>query len=72
MVFDRWRGAVVLVVFQPDGLGIIKLWKFELANAGEKHRCSCELDKIALCDLVYFLQFTDVSVKVRRVGWTRG
>ena len=35
---DRWRGAIVLVVFWRVGLGIVELWNFKLVNAGEKHR----------------------------------
>ena len=66
--FDRWRGTIVLVVFWRVGLGIVELWNLELVNAGEKHRWSCEFDGLALCNLVHFLQFADVSREVRRVG----
>ena len=57
-----------MVVFRPDGLGIVDLQKFYLVDAGEKHRWSCEFDKLAFCNLMYLPQFTDVSHKVWRVG----
>ena len=69
---ERRRGAIVLVVFGRVGISIAELWKFKLVDAVEKHRWSCEFDEIALCNLVHFLQFTDVSLEVRSVGRARG
>ena len=68
MCVDCRHGAIVLVVFQRVGLGIVKLWKFELANAGKNYRWLREFENISLCDLVHFLQFTDMSREVRHVG----
>ena len=56
------------MVFQRVGLGIVELWNFELVNAGENHRWLCEFDKLALRDLVHFIQFADMPHKVRRAG----
>ena len=72
MGVDQRRDAIVFVVFRRVGLGIVELWNFELVNAGENHRWSCNFDKLALSDPVHFLQFTDVSLEVRRIGWARG
>ena len=37
MVVD-WRcGAIFLVVFRWVSIGIVKLWNFELVDAGEEH-----------------------------------
>ena len=69
---DRRRGAIVLVVFRRVGLGIVELWKFELINLGEKHHWSCEFENIYLYNLVHLLQFTDISLEVRRIGRARG
>ena len=68
----RRRGAIVLVVFWRVCLGIVELWNSELVNAGEKHLCSSKLDEISLCNLVHFLQFTDVYLEVRYVCWDCG
>ena len=69
---DRRRGAIFLVVFWRFSLGIVSIWKFDLVNAGENHSWPCKLDNIALYTLVHLLQFTDLSLKVRRVSQTRG
>ena len=61
-----------MVVFRWVGLGIGELQKFELVGAGEKHRWSCDFVEFALCGLMHFLQFVDVSLKVRSVGRARG
>ena len=50
---ERRCVTIVLVVLWRVGLGIVELWKFELVNAGENHRWSCESDDLALCDLVH-------------------
>ena len=69
----NWRcGAIVLVAFRQAGLGIIKLWNFELVNVGKKHHWLCNFFKLTLCDLVHFLQIGDVSREVWRVGRARG
>ena len=52
------------MVFRRVGLGIVKIWNFDLVNAVENHRWSCKFGKLALCDLVHFLQLADVSHKV--------
>ena len=64
---DRRCGAIVLVIFRRVGLGIVKLWNFELVDVGENHRWLCDFDELILCNLVHFLQFFDVSREVRRV-----
>ena len=69
---DRRRSAIVLVVFRRVSLSIVKLWNFELVDAGEKHSWSCEFDELALHDLVRFLQFAAFSCKVWLVGRDRG
>ena len=65
-----WRHC--LGGFRRIGLGMVELCKFDLIYAGENHSCLCEFDKLFLYNLVHFLQFTDVSLEVRRVGWSRG
>ena len=55
----------MLVVYWQVGLGIFKLWNFELVNGGEKYLRSCEFDKLALWNLVHFLHFFDVSCESR-------
>ena len=78
LVWQRWlignqrRGAIVLVVFRWVGISIVEFWLFQLVDTGEKHPWSCKFDNLALCNLVHFLQFTDMSVEVQRVGWDRG
>ena len=69
---DRRSGTIVLEVFRQVGLGIVELWKSELVNVGEKYCWSCEFDKLALCNLVHFLLFADVSRKVQSFGWDCG
>ena len=58
---DRRHGTIVLAVLWRVGLGIVELWNFELVNAVEKHRWLWDFYDLALCNLMHFLQFTDLS-----------
>ena len=37
MGVDRWRGAIVMVVFGQVGLSVVKIRYFELFGVVEKH-----------------------------------
>ena len=53
-------------------LGSFLVCRSRHRRAGENQRWSCDCVNFSLRDLVHFLQFTDLSRKVRRVGRARG
>ena len=72
LVVDWQRGTIALVVFGRVGLGVGKIWNFELVGVEENHRWSCDGVDISFRDLVHHLNFSDLPRKVWRASQSRG